>query len=381
MDHSAVKVMVVDDQLACREMIQLTLEDSFDVFAYELGEQCLEDLNSVKPELILLDVNLDGGMNGYETCKRIRQTACSKDTPVIFLSANTELQDKLNGYEVGGDDYVTKPVDLLELKAKISTAISTHKQQSQVLLNANDMVAVAMSNASEYGAVVNFVAQSFDAETPEALARCLLASLALFNLNCCVQLRGFGSKFELASGGVPCKPLETQLINMLNGTERIQTFGQRLTFNFEHCSLLIKNMPLDDADKCGRLRDHLALIMNAADARIRNFNISLETKEKIRNSVDCALQDINRSMSEMEKELVTRGQGTTALIDILLSEMNESFSTMALTLEQEEHFIFLVNKHTDKIIQLYHTGRAVEEKFHNIAESLNGILIDAIQES
>jgi len=110
------KILIVDDERDVVELLRNYFELSgYDVlFAYD-GEKALEKM-SQKPDVILLDVNMPK-LNGLEVCKKIRKfVSC----PILFLTANVDDVDKINGFSAGGDDYITKPFSLDELGARVS---------------------------------------------------------------------------------------------------------------------------------------------------------------------------------------------------------------------------------------------------------------------
>ena len=110
------KILIVDDERDVVELLRNYFELSgYDVlFAYD-GEKALEKM-SQKPDVILLDVNMPK-LNGLEVCKKIREfVSC----PILFLTANVDDVDKINGFSAGGDDYITKPFSLDELGARVS---------------------------------------------------------------------------------------------------------------------------------------------------------------------------------------------------------------------------------------------------------------------
>lgn len=109
-------ILVIDDEVMITNLLKDHLEDH-DYLVYTANNA--DDgmgLLSRQPDLILLDINMPG-MDGLEMCKNIRHHVTC---PIIFLTARIEEQDKVNGLQVGGDDYMTKPFSLVELTARIS---------------------------------------------------------------------------------------------------------------------------------------------------------------------------------------------------------------------------------------------------------------------
>ena len=83
------------------------------------------------PDLILLDVMMPG-LNGFEVCRRLKENPATRDIPVIFMTALTDLDDKVKGFEVGGVDYVTKPIQYKEVLARVKTHMTIRKLQKQL---------------------------------------------------------------------------------------------------------------------------------------------------------------------------------------------------------------------------------------------------------
>ena len=113
-------VLVVEDEEGIRELIQLFLQKKgYEVLTAEDGLKALEIVNVQKPDVILLDIELPG-MNGFEVCKQIR---LQTKLPILFVSSKRETMDRIKGFHVGGDDYITKPFDFYELEARIQAIL------------------------------------------------------------------------------------------------------------------------------------------------------------------------------------------------------------------------------------------------------------------
>lgn len=112
-------ILIVDDDPAGREVLESILEaDGYDLILAENGYQALEFARSIRPDIILLDVMMPG-MDGFEVCRRIRSEDTIAEIPILFLTALDDRQSLLNGLEVGADDFITKPPDRYELRARL----------------------------------------------------------------------------------------------------------------------------------------------------------------------------------------------------------------------------------------------------------------------
>src|SRR5436190_690530 len=112
MSHSSrespvATVLVVDDIAANRNVLGETLEkENFEVLLAPDGESALKVAQKAKPDLILLDVMMPG-LDGFETCRRLKANAATSSIPVIFISAQNETKSMVTGFQVGGVDYIT----------------------------------------------------------------------------------------------------------------------------------------------------------------------------------------------------------------------------------------------------------------------------------
>ena len=113
------RIAIVEDEAELASLIEYNLtRGGFHAQIWRGDEGTLKGLEQWKPDLILLDVMLPG-MDGFELCKRIRQSASLGRTPVLFLTARADEVDRVLGLEIGGDDYMTKPFSPRELVARV----------------------------------------------------------------------------------------------------------------------------------------------------------------------------------------------------------------------------------------------------------------------
>ena len=114
-------VFAVDDDPVVLGVMQAILEPDCQLQLYPSAEDCLQQLQSEKPDLFLLDVNLPA-MNGFALCRAIRSDAALKNTPVIFVSGCDTIEERIKGYDAGGQDFIVKPFEPEELLRKLLVA-------------------------------------------------------------------------------------------------------------------------------------------------------------------------------------------------------------------------------------------------------------------
>ncbi|MGD2163077.1 MAG: response regulator transcription factor [Anaerolineales bacterium] len=115
------RILLVDDDTTLLKFMADYLEgEAFEVITADRGQGALRKFYQVRPDIVVLDVMMPG-MDGWEVCARLRELA---DIPVIMLTAKTSEADKLRGFRLGVDDYVTKPFSLAELTARIHAVVA-----------------------------------------------------------------------------------------------------------------------------------------------------------------------------------------------------------------------------------------------------------------
>ncbi len=118
------KILIIDDDLDTLRLVGLMLQrQGYQISAATNGQQGLEKAFEEDPDLILLDVMMPD-MDGYEVTRRLRQNPSTLQTPILMFTAKTQLDDKVVGFEVGANDYLTKPTHPSELQARVKTLLA-----------------------------------------------------------------------------------------------------------------------------------------------------------------------------------------------------------------------------------------------------------------
>lgn len=158
-----MKILVVDDEALLVKGIRLNLQnEGYEVITGSNGAEAVLAAQTQEPDLIILDVMMPE-MDGLEACTRIREFS---QVPIIMLTAKADDMDKLMGFEQGADDYLTKPFNILELKARVRALLRRSQAQvtakSQLFQIGNISLDPDGRNAYKDGTLVELTAKEFD---------------------------------------------------------------------------------------------------------------------------------------------------------------------------------------------------------------------------
>jgi PleD family two-component response regulator len=124
------KILIVEDDLDIAEMLNAYFRvQGYEVFTVNWGEDGVRAAQTVLPDLMILDIRLPD-IDGYEVARRVRSDRRTNEIPIIFLTEKRERIDRLQGFEVGADDYITKPFDVQELRLRVRNALKRVSQES-----------------------------------------------------------------------------------------------------------------------------------------------------------------------------------------------------------------------------------------------------------
>jgi two-component system NtrC family sensor kinase len=142
-DLKGMKILIVDDTAPNIDVLRKTLEPrQYEIAVALSGEAALKVAPKFSPDLILLDIRMPG-IDGYETCRKLKEHEVTQKAPVIFISANNETKDIVEGFHVGGVDFITKPFQAEEVLARVQTHL-----QLQLLIKEHESARAKMKAAA-----------------------------------------------------------------------------------------------------------------------------------------------------------------------------------------------------------------------------------------
>ena len=134
----AEKILIIDDDLDTLRLVGLMLQrQGYQISAATNGQQGLDKAFEEDPDLILLDVMMPD-MDGYEVTRRLRQNPSTVETPILMFTAKTQLDDKVIGFEVGANDYLTKPTHPTELQARVKALLARMSEKRGAKVSSKD---------------------------------------------------------------------------------------------------------------------------------------------------------------------------------------------------------------------------------------------------
>lgn len=367
-------ILVVDDDSTMQEMFDATLGGNYRIVAAASGEEALAAVRSERPDLILLDVEMPPGIDGYETCRRLKEDDATAEIPVIFVSGRDCIEDRLMGYEAGGEDYVTKPFDAQELEAKIVHLLKRVEERAglkQMANYASSTAMTAMTSMSEMGALLEAM-KSFSVCTDyPGLADAILAGLALYGLQGAAQIRSPEGTLTRTPKG-EASPLEASVISHMAGMDRIVQFKSRMSITYPRVSLLVNDMPTDDPDRCGRLRDHLAMLAEGAEARAEAIAAATESRrrgatiERAAARITSALEGIDRA--QRDNQVATR-----LAMEAVTQRMESAYVSVALSTAQEDFMAGILRDGLDHLLSTQTDVFGLQNQLSSIVQELKGM--------
>ena len=367
---SCNNVALLDDEVSMVRLLERAL-DNYDVQAFTDSADFISGLR-VQTDCILLDIQMPG-RDGYEVCRLLRAQDATRHTPILFVSGQSDLHHRLQGYAAGADDFITKPFDVDEVRAKVERALLS-KEQREILQSSADEARQAafeaMTHSAEQGEISRFIEQAMGCKSREQLASVLIASLKNFGLNAVVACWS-GAECCFVSHAESVRPLESELLRTCREGARIIELEKRMVVNFGHASVLIKNVPWQDTARYGRIKDHLCVLMSSVHARLQ----SLSTEQQLHQQQTLlnALDDVEYALQGLQQRQNDGLNSAQETVQELELELSEELLLLNLDPDQERHLTQLVRNHIDQLERLYRTGADVTGPLQPVLQALADI--------
>ena len=376
------KVLLVDDDELTLQMLEATLEADYAISSVTSGTEALARCAAETFDLIVLDVDMPG-LDGYETCRQLKANYASAEIPVIFHSARTSIEERLQGYAAGGADYLPKPFDAGELIAKIGLVLSHRAKQLELSGQLEETMNAVLSTADmmgEAGVVLEFQRQLGSCAGYADVARATFDALHRYNLEGCMRIQGRGELFA-SNGRGPCSALENSILDHLVSQkvgQRIRPLGPHTGFAYGSVVLFVRNLRMDrggtemersESERMGRALDNVAMLVEGAIVRVAALDTELAARDlaDVRHLVSMtrgALTDISARNQAQRMEILRA-------FEELTEEVELSFVSLGLTDDQENFLSSIIKKQAAKVMSSLDQSQEVEQFLGRVIHKLN----------
>jgi CheY-like chemotaxis protein len=364
------KVFVVDDDPVVLDIIEAVLGPDCDLHTFANAEDCAKRLASEKPDLFFLDVNLPG-MDGYSLCRSIKDNAELRNTPVTFVSGHDTIEERIKGYDAGGEDFIVKPFEPEELLRKLFVAqnmVLNQRSLAEQITEAEYLSTLVMANMDETGILLQFMSKLIAMESADEIANGLLELMQRYRLDGVVQTRLGGTTTTLSAAGTNL-PLEVSVIEHVRDQGRIFEFRRRSVHNFELVTVMVNNLPIEDPDFCGRLRDHLSVAAQGVDSRLRALQAE-EISRRAQQNIISALESIANTIMELRDAHRNNTTASTQLIADLQETLLNSFYRLGLTDNQERFLQDMVGDFMTRMAALLDRSGETQQALQRLNQKL-----------
>jgi signal transduction histidine kinase len=352
-NHQKIILIVDDNPANLGTLFKFLTDLNFKVLVATDGESAIEQINYLRPDIVLLDVMMPG-IDGFETCRRLKNNINTVDIPVIFLTALSETVDKVRGFSLGGVDYITKPVQYEEVLVRVKTHLTISDLQQQLKQKNNEL-----SDLNQH------LEKLVEAKTKELINQEKSAMIGRLTQGMVHNLRNPLQTILLSSTLIQAEAEDIQQESILEDIQYIQTAGNRIQEmldNLSHRSSMDKQEQLQ-----------LLNLNQIIQEEIKLLGANYQFKHKVKKEILLAddLPDINliyTNISQIFHNLVNNA------LDAMWHNPEQK---MAIITRQDENYVYLDVKDTgcgippediNKIFEIFYTSKPAKEINHKSEE-------------
>ncbi|WP_423186332.1 response regulator transcription factor [Alishewanella sp. d11] len=344
--NTPLQVLYFEDDEATANLVLLSLRNQgyqvqhFSEFPAggiaEIRDHCIQEV-----DLVILDINMPG-LNGYAICQLLKQELLAEHVPVLFTSGLMQDEDILKAFDAGADDYLIKPLRINELVLKIPKLIALKKEQIEAAEQASAAMKIAfdaMKNSSELGGILRFYEVIQQAEDFDNLANMLFDAIKEFELESTLVITVREPALYYRDDKL-LSSLELESILAARSKGRIYSWRKYTFFSYQYFTVLIRNMPIDDEDRYGILKDQLCLLLNGVDVRIAGIILKQDDQKK-QKRLAATSKVLAQLVLDIENENVEFSSAFEKILADLETNLSAEIAQFNL-LEQEERLLLAI---------------------------------------
>lgn len=365
------RVLIIDDDRFTQNVLHRYLCKTYETRTADNGAMGIKVANSWAPDIILLDVEMPG-QNGYEVCDQLKRQDITRNIPIVFLSGKSSVRERMLGFEVGADDYLTKPCESEFLQKKLSKITDIYQNRAtltQSVQQAEKTAMEAMSTSFELGKAVRFVEHSYSVRNYDELAQALTAVVTDLGLSCSLMFSCRDRPRFYGDSRRPISPIEEDLLQMMHSEQRFVDFGCRTLINYPQVVLLIKNMPLEDRTRYGRIKDTLPFVLGACDAKVRILDAENALKAQSEHLARSA-GGLETLLKQISATVTTNQSNVRAVMLNLTTELSTQLHKMGLEGDQEDYVLKQIDIAANRLHEEANSVDSVEHALNTMVKLL-----------
>jgi len=321
-------------------------------------------------------------LNGLDTCKKLRKKYQSKDLLIIFVSALVTSEQRLAGYEAGGDDYVTKPFDEAELIYKVKLAIQQQQQyrnqQAEIQSQKEDKdmatrsAMSAILSSSEMNVVIDFMKAIITVNNIDELILQAKEAFLGYDLSGCIMINHLDAPQFFFTDNFD-RPIEKDILKEAHHKGKIISFSGRAIFNSRHAAMLIRKMP-ENVEKKNRYKEHLLVMIDAIEEKLLNFT-HLANEQAHFLKLEDTIHSVAKRLEEVKESNYEQRSLNAKILGELVHSAEESFIHLGLDEKQEGDLRTLLENAERESNLVFDQGKAAEITFDEIVQDLKQLTI------
>ncbi|MDJ0687814.1 MAG: response regulator [Xenococcaceae cyanobacterium MO_188.B32] len=317
-------VLIVDDTLTNLEILSDYLQSGgFTVSIASDGITALSQAECIEPNIILLDI-LMPGMNGFEVCQKLKANPKTKDIPVVFMTGLTDIEDKIKGFELGGVDYVTKPIYKEEVVARIKTHLTLQRMRSHLQIQnqqLNQEIQIRQQTEAKLRRsqqILNNLNQELEQRVAERTAELVQAKKQVENIN--TELLNSNQELERFAY-IVSHDLQTPL-------RSLRMFTQLLAQEYqEHLDAQADEYISYIADSAARMQTLIQDLLTYSRAgKNEQTWISVDLNETLKQII----VDLQANITENNAEIIVKNLPTVIANPVEMSQLLQNLITNGL---------------------------------------------------
>jgi CheY-like chemotaxis protein len=371
------QVLITDDDSMTLEMLEASLQGNYQVTTAVRGKDAIRRAQSSPPDVIVLDVDMPE-LDGYATCEALKADSTTVGIPVIFLSARCSIDERLKGYRVGAHDYLTKPFDADELRAKVELAISKHAHSEQLRQKMDEAMGMVMGTADMYGElglVLKLQRELSECHQYVDIASAFFGVLMHMGLEGCLRLSGRLGMVSRTPNAA-CSALENAILDHVEAAKHatIQKLGENTSFRYENVAILVRPIPgschtgPDAEERQERMRDNIAMMAEGIVSRLRSIDSEHEKAAHVQSQRQ--VQATREAMVDIAAEQHANRIHLGKVFERLQSEIEYSFINLGLSATQEELLSTTLRRHVEEAMAVFDHSSQIQSTLNKLIERL-----------